>query len=87
MAVKGASNADNGLTIDLVRLNQIELSPGGEIVSIGTGNTWFGVYTAIEPLNHTAIGGRVASVGVGGLVLGGVYHTSKFCYFFASIYS
>ncbi|ROW14174.1 hypothetical protein VPNG_04282 [Cytospora leucostoma] len=70
-AFKGASNVENGLTIDLARLNQVNLSQSGDIVSIGTGNTWNDVYTALEPYNRIAVGGRVASVGVGGLTLGG----------------
>ncbi|KUI58356.1 Bifunctional solanapyrone synthase [Cytospora mali] len=70
-AFKGASNIENGLTIDLGELNHIALSPSGNTASIGTGNTWYDVYTALEPLNRTVVGGRVASVGIGGLVLGG----------------
>ena len=70
-AFEGASNIENGLTIDLGGLNQIDLHPGSDTVSIGPGNTWYDVYTTLEPLNCTVVGGRVATVGVGGLVLGG----------------
>lgn len=73
-AFKGASNVESGLTIDLASLRQVSLSQGGDIVSIGTGNTWHDVYTALEPFNRIAVGGRVASVGVGGLTLGGMYY-------------
>lgn len=78
-AFEGASNIENGLTIDLGGLKEVDISPSGDIVLIGTGNTWYDVYTALEPLNRTVVGGRVASVGVGGLVLGGMCrHSSNF---------
>lgn len=76
-AFKGASNVEDGLTIDLGGLNQIYIHPGGDTVSIGPGNTWYDVYTVLEPLNRTVVGGRVAAVGVGGLVLGGMHHSIK----------
>jgi len=71
-AFAGASNAHNGLTIDLRGLNKVKLSDGDTIAHIGTGNTWYDVYTALQPSNLTVIGGRVAAIGVGGLTTGGL---------------
>ncbi len=66
------SNIDNGITIDLRGLNQIEMrETSAGIVSVGTGALWIDVYRFLDPLNRTAVGSRVASVGVGGFITGG----------------
>lgn len=70
-AFAGASNTPNGLTIDLRGLNKVKLSDDDTIAHIGTGNTWYEVYTALQPSNLMVIGGRVAAIGVGGLTTGG----------------
>ncbi|KAH7047422.1 FAD binding domain protein, partial [Macrophomina phaseolina] len=67
----GASNIPDGITIDFKLMNAITLSPERDQASIGPGNTWFDVYTALEPEGLAVIGGRVAEIGVGGLTLGG----------------
>ncbi|KAH9885516.1 FAD-binding domain-containing protein [Xylariomycetidae sp. FL2044] len=70
-AFRGASSSDGGVTIDFVRMDRVVLSPDRQTVDIGPGNTWLRVYTVLERDNVTMVGGRVASVGVGGLLLGG----------------
>ena len=70
-AFAGASNIQGGITVDFAKMNEIQLSSNKNIVSLGPGNTWFDVYQALEPEDLTAIGGRVAAIGVGGLTLGG----------------
>lgn len=70
-AFAGASNIDNGVTIDLINLNQISLSSDKTQVSVGPGNVWYDVYNHLQPHNVTVIGGRVSAIGVGGLTLGG----------------
>lgn len=40
-------------------------------VGIGVGLTWLEVYEALDPYGLTVTGGRVPSVGVAGLLLGG----------------
>ncbi|KAI3335891.1 FAD-binding domain-containing protein [Ustulina deusta] len=66
------SNIDNGITIDLRGLNQIKMrETSAGIVSVGTGTLWIDVYRFLDPLNRTAVGSRVASVGVGGFITGG----------------
>ncbi|QDS68879.1 hypothetical protein FKW77_007619 [Venturia effusa] len=67
----GASNANGGVTIDLVRFDEIKLAEDKNSVMIGAGNRWGRVYRKLEENNLTVIGGRGASVGVGGLILGG----------------
>lgn len=70
-AVPGGSNVDGGITISFEKMNKISLAADKESASFQPGNTWLNVYTALEKDNTTVIGGRVASVGVGGLTLGG----------------
>ncbi|KAI9838087.1 MAG: hypothetical protein M1819_006242 [Sarea resinae] len=67
----GASSIDDGMTIDLGGLKSISLSEDKKVACIGTGNTWYDVYTALEEHNLAVVGGRVSGVGVGGLTLGG----------------
>lgn len=67
----GQSSVNQGMTIDLVKLNLIEVSEDRRIVKLGPGSRWLDVYTSLEPLNLTVIGGRDADVGVGGFLLGG----------------
>lgn len=67
----GASNVENGITIDLRGLNAIDVHPGSEVASIGPGAKWEEVYAHLEPLGLGVVGGRAGQVGVGGLTLGG----------------
>ena len=60
-----------GITIDLGRLREVEVFGDRKAVRVGAGNTWGDVYRALEPMNLTVVGGRVDSVAVGGLTLGG----------------
>ncbi|KAI1154873.1 hypothetical protein F4825DRAFT_460150 [Nemania diffusa] len=69
---RGFSNTNNGVTIDLRGLNQIEIrDPSADTVSVGTGTLWINVSDFLDPLNLTTVGSRVASVGIGGFVTGG----------------
>lgn len=52
-------------------MNCISVSEDRTTVSIGPGCRWLDVYDTLEPFGLTVVGGRVASVGVGGLILGG----------------
>jgi FAD/FMN-containing dehydrogenase len=67
----GASNAPSGITIDLRKLNTIEISEDQETTIVGSGNRWKEVYEKLEPFNLTVAGGRNPDVGVGGFILGG----------------
>ncbi|KAF1840329.1 FAD binding domain-containing protein [Cucurbitaria berberidis CBS 394.84] len=70
-AFAGGSSIDGGITVALENLNGITLSSDKEIASIGPGNQWGHVYKTLEQYGVAVIGGRVASVGVSGLTLGG----------------
>jgi hypothetical protein len=70
-AFSGASNIQGGVTIDLINLNEISVSADKTQTSIGPGNRWYDVYSYLEPLGLSVIGGRVSDIGVGGLTLGG----------------
>lgn len=69
--IAGASNAPGGITIDLRKIDDIDVGEGMETARIGAGNRWKGVYEALEPLNRTVAGGRNSDVGVGGFTMGG----------------
>lgn len=60
-----------GILISLSNLDQITLSSGNSIASIGPGQRWGAVYEALDSYELGVIGGRVPTVGVGGLILGG----------------
>ncbi|KND86516.1 Bifunctional solanapyrone synthase [Tolypocladium ophioglossoides CBS 100239] len=70
-AFAGASNIEGGVTIDLINLNGIAVSADQTQTSVGAGNVWYDVYTHLQPMGLTVIGGRVSAIGVGGLTLGG----------------
>lgn len=69
--IPGSSNAPDGVTIDLSGIDSIRPSPDKSIVSVGVGTTWDAIYTKLDPLGLSVAGGRIAGVGVGGLVIGG----------------
>lgn len=76
----GAANIHNGVTINLSGLDDISLrdesnahiqSSYPPVVSVGVGAEWSAVYTYLELSNLGVSGARAATVGVGGLLLGG----------------
>ncbi|KAL6238506.1 hypothetical protein BDW75DRAFT_237393 [Aspergillus navahoensis] len=67
----GASNIQPGVTIDLSLMNRTRYEPSTGIVSIQPGARWGSVYEALQSHNVMVPGGRTASVGVGGYLLGG----------------
>jgi hypothetical protein len=67
----GAANIDNGITIDLSGINQVQVSQDQSTVEIGTGARWIDVYNVLDSLQITVPGGRVADIGVGGFLTGG----------------
>lgn len=67
----GASNSPGGVTVDLARLDSIEVNAGDSTVSAGPAATWDAVYAKLDPLGLSVAGGRVSGVGVGGYTLGG----------------
>ncbi|KAK4207586.1 hypothetical protein QBC37DRAFT_487404 [Rhypophila decipiens] len=70
----GASSiGEDGLLIDLSRLKTVTLSPDRCYARIGPGLRWNDVYAALDEEGTVVVGGRVPTVGVGGLILGGGY--------------
>ncbi|TKA64294.1 hypothetical protein B0A49_10745, partial [Cryomyces minteri] len=67
----GAANIEGGVMIDLSAMNTVSVSSDRAITSVGAGANWFSVYSYLDTLNLAVVGGRVATVGVGGLTLGG----------------
>ncbi|KAK0636070.1 hypothetical protein B0T17DRAFT_612854 [Bombardia bombarda] len=71
-AFPGGSNAAaGGVTIDLLHLTSLTASRDRRTVSVGAGNRWINVSAFLDPLGLAVVGGRVADVGVGGVILGG----------------
>lgn len=67
----GCANADNGITVDLSRLDGIVLNEDKSVVQIGAGVRWGAVYEKLDPLGLSVTGSRSAKGGVGGLALAG----------------
>ncbi len=70
--IANSANIQDGVTIHLSGLKGIKLNEDKSLVEIGVGETWGSVYEELEKYGLTTAGGRVARVGVGGLVLGGM---------------
>jgi FAD/FMN-containing dehydrogenase len=76
---KGFASIDSeGVLIDLASLDQVTVSADKSYASIGPGQHWENVYGTLEKQGLTVVGGRVAEVGVGGLMLGGKSFPSPF---------
>lgn len=67
----GANNVGAGVTIDLRKLDLVRVHTDRRRVTIGPGARWGAVYAVVEKEGLAVSGGRVSSVGVGGLTLGG----------------
>jgi hypothetical protein len=65
----GAANIEDGIVIDLASFTGVTVNSG--IASVGVGERWRNVYTTLQAQGLAVSGGRVATVGVPGLVLGG----------------
>lgn len=68
---EGSSNIQDGVTIDLSRINKVEYNKQKSTASIGPGTRWVDVYRVLDQLGVSVPGGRAGSVGVAGLTLGG----------------
>ena len=73
----GSANIDGGVTIDLRSLNWVTTDTPG-VVAVGAGAKWGDVYGALALKNLTVVGGRISSVGVAGLTLGGEFTSRAF---------
>ena len=66
----GSASTSDGILISLQNLTTLTLSESKDLLSVGPGNRWINVYRFLEPYNLAVVGGRVPSVGVGGLTTG-----------------
>ncbi|KAH9054939.1 FAD-binding domain-containing protein [Lactarius vividus] len=79
-AVKGGGHAFNpgfssttGVLISMTRFNNIEFNNATGTIDAGPGVTWDQVYAALDSTGVNVVGGRIPTVGVSGLTLGGGY--------------
>ncbi len=70
-SVPGFGTVDDGLVIDLSRMNNVRVDPVKKIARVGGGATWGDVDHATYPFGLAAPGGVISTTGVGGLTLGG----------------
>lgn len=66
-----ASNADQGITIDMRRMKNIAFV-AETTIKVEAGSVWGEVYRALEPFNMSATGTRSSLTGVVGSILGGM---------------
>jgi FAD/FMN-containing dehydrogenase len=66
-----ASTCDDGLVIDLGRMNRIDLADNGNSFTVGTGALAGDILDALAPRDLVAVTGNYHKVGIGGLTLGG----------------
>lgn len=67
----GAASINNGVTIDLAKLNTISVDKNVGLAHIGAGLKWGAIYEYLESNGMMVSGGRASQVGIGGLVVGG----------------
>ena len=70
-SVPGFGTVDDGLVIDLSRMNNVRVDPVKKIARVGGGAIWGDVDHATYPFGLAAPGGVISTTGVGGLTLGG----------------
>jgi FAD/FMN-containing dehydrogenase len=70
-AFAGASNIPGGITVSMEHFTKVQVSNDKKTADIGPGNRWASVYKTLEKSGVGVVGGRMAPVGVPGLILGG----------------
>ncbi|MBW4579111.1 MAG: FAD-binding oxidoreductase [Tildeniella nuda ZEHNDER 1965/U140] len=70
-SIPGHGTNDGGLVIDLSSMKTITVDPSRRTARLEPGLTWGEVANALQPFGLAMTAGDVASVGVGGLLLGG----------------
>jgi len=82
--VKGAANIDDsGVLVALSAFQNITVHAAQNTVDAGPGLEWYDVNVALEAYGKVAIGGRLKTIGVAGLTLGGGIHYFNNKYGFA----
>jgi FAD/FMN-containing dehydrogenase len=67
----GLGVCDDGLVIDLGRMNGVRVDPAARTAAVEGGATWGDVDHATSPFGLATPGGMLSTTGVGGLTLGG----------------
>ena len=67
----GFCSNDGGVVICLSKFREVTLSADKKTANIGVGLTWFEVYKQLDRYEVAVTGGRMPTVGVPGLLLGG----------------
>jgi FAD/FMN-containing dehydrogenase len=70
-SVAGASLVQDGLVLDLRRMNAVSIAPDARSAVVGGGATWGEFDRVAQRAGAATTGGRVSTTGVGGLTLGG----------------
>lgn len=72
MPIDNAANINSsGVLVSSTNLKTLQLSEDKQTMSIGPGPRWGDVFEYMDGTNLTVVGGRLAPVGVPGLLLGG----------------
>ncbi|CBF86739.1 hypothetical protein AN2387.2 [Aspergillus nidulans FGSC A4] len=71
MGIRGSNNIDGGVLIVMSKLNTLELNEDQSILHLGPSHRWGEVYSYLQPYGLAVAGGRLAPVGVPGLLLAG----------------
>ena len=64
-------SSTSGVEISMTRFKDIELNNATGTVGLGSGVIWDQAYAALDSTGLNIVGGRVPTVGVSGLTLGG----------------
>ena len=70
-SVPGFGTIDDGLVIDLSRMNSVQVDPGKKTARVGGGATLGDVDHATYPFGLAVPGGIISTTGIAGLTLGG----------------
>ncbi|KAF4551376.1 FAD-binding domain-containing protein 71 [Elsinoe fawcettii] len=68
---EGSSSFEGGITVSLESFNGISVSADKNVASVGAGLRWGPTYAKLAEQDLTVLGGRLFSIGVGGLTTGG----------------
>ncbi|GLB13082.1 hypothetical protein AtubIFM61612_000481 [Aspergillus tubingensis] len=67
----GFTSNNGGVVISLSKFDHVKLSEDKSTADVGLGLRWLDVYKALDPYGLAVAGGRIPTVGVPGLLLGG----------------
>lgn len=76
----GAANTDGGVLLATTNLKTLTLASDKKSVSAGAANEWYDLNKFLEPYGKIVVGGRLKTIGISGLTIGGgiSYFTAKY---------